>query len=366
MPRRPFACIALVELLGCAEPMGEAPVGGQEARAESETPAEPEPTTPEGDPLLARARAAIYGGEVPAALRRELLASTDPEHRRAARLLQAVAGEAPSETLERRGVGAPRAPSGPAVMPALPPQPGQRAQGAEFAESTEEIGAKAPAGEGADATAGDPREPVPARGEASDEPELEPQSWDLERLPEGSSIRQFYGDRLALAAIEAEVSGDAESAGDPSELWGPLRGEAQLLLAQLPPAPSLSEAPDELAPHRDPSLARGLVILTGLSLEGEASEGGVELVLTGAAPVTVHSRVLASQRLLLWIDGAGAMPTFTGARPRDEAALVVLEVRRDESRVELELDLAPGWELARSETRPNGARLYFSGRLEGE
>lgn len=266
------------------------------------------------DALLARARASLHGGELNPALRGELFASSAPQHRHAARLLQAIDGGG--------------------ELPVL-----AHADGPAAAEAEAE-----PQGEGIAGV----RLPEPP-SEAVEDPQKQPPA-DTPTRPEA--------DRPEPAPEEAPDLGPGEADEPPTsglDLWTAVVGE-EPLLARLPPPPSLDEGHESLVPHRDPSLARGLVILTRLAI-GEGSEG-VQLELSGAGPVTVERRLLSSQRLLLWIDGAGAMPTFASARPRSPE-LAVTDVRRNEGRVEIEVELAEGWTFSGAVSQPNGARVDF-------
>ena len=102
------ACLALAPSCWC---------DADEAVVAERTP-EPEAHTPdavEGDPLLADARARIRGGVLPDDIVRALLASDDPAHARARRLLQAMhsPGELDDEEPEAEAVG---------VAPIVPPK----------------------------------------------------------------------------------------------------------------------------------------------------------------------------------------------------------------------------------------------------
>ena len=173
----------------------------------------------------------------------------------------------------------------------------------------------------------------------------------LERFAPGTAVRHWYEGIDPLEPTEAQDEDTVEA----FDLWRAIVGEEPLLTTLMPPPPILS-APSELVPNRDPTLARGLVILTRLDLA--RSEDALTLTLSGAGPVTVEQRPLASQHLLLWIDGAGAMPGFTGARPRSDE-LAVVDVRRDEGRVEIEVELAAGWTLDERRSLANGAAVRF-------
>ena len=67
--------------------------GGSPDAAAPQPAAAPTDLPAAGDPLLARARAALRDGELPADLRDELLASDDPAHARARRVLGALDGD---------------------------------------------------------------------------------------------------------------------------------------------------------------------------------------------------------------------------------------------------------------------------------
>ncbi|EDM73897.1 hypothetical protein PPSIR1_11701 [Plesiocystis pacifica SIR-1] len=277
---------------------------------------------------MARARASLRGGELNPALRGELFASSAPQHRHAARLLQAIDGGGELPVLAHA--------DGPAAVEAEP------------------------RGEGIAGV----RLPEPPSVAAEDPPEQPPVGTPAR--PEANRPEPDRPEPGAEAGAEAapeeapepgpSEAGEADEPPTPGfDLWTAVVGE-EPLLARLPPPPSLDEGHESLVPHRDPSLARGLVILTRLAI-GEGSTG-VQLELSGAGPVTVERRLLSSQRLLLWIDGAGAMPTFASARPRSPE-LAVTDVRRNEGRVEIEVELAEGWACSGAVSQPNGARVDF-------
>lgn len=355
--------------LACADAppsLGEAETSGVEATPEPDVQPPEAPKAPV-DPLLARARASMQGGRVPASLRRELLASSNPHHRHAARLLQAVADEDPEPVLSRAG--------------ALPVADGEeiaaetgQPAGEPAADSVEPVEDEQPRPEPPARVEEPPKpapKPIPAPPEEEELAVGDPRP-ELARLPADAPLRLWYADLLELeAAREADAKLDGEDPAAPEgfDLWTAVVGEPPLL-ASLPPPPS---APRELSETPDPSLAVALVILTRLSLEpvgggegdGDGEGEGAVLTLAGAGSVEVSSRLIASQRWLVWIDGAGAVPSFSSARPRlDDVAVV--DVRRNQTRVELELELAPGWSLVDAEPLENGARLRFSPVSEDE
>lgn len=101
-------------LVGCGEP------GAPAAASPAPGPVAPD----DGDPLLARARASIRGGEIDPAVRAEILASTDPAHARARRILAAMdATDAPPtpEPLAPPPATVAPPPAAPAPAPSRPP-----------------------------------------------------------------------------------------------------------------------------------------------------------------------------------------------------------------------------------------------------
>lgn len=353
--------LGLVAVCGCADPpvdleTQQGPNADRSAAmvvAEA-PPAEPRPVDREAelDGLLGRARDSIAGGRVGDDLQTELLASPRPEHRHAARLLAAIAGDAPPDPIR------------PATEGRLADPSAAGREGAASRRAQPDLLQPEPQPE--------PRDPEPEGSEPS--PSTDPLGIDepvserppLDRYPSDSPVRQWYAD---LVEVEARLEAEARSAQARSEeadeglgVLGPWLAliDPPPLLAALPPAPGLGEEPEALAPAEDPSLARGLVILTSLSLDADANVPRVTLSLAGAAPVEVHSKAASTGRVVLWIDGAGAMPSFSLARPETDGVRVV-DVRRDGRRVEIEVALAAGWSFVEARGRPNGARVEFAG-----
>lgn len=310
----------LVTLLACSGvPAGERedereaePEAGLEVEPD-EAPAPPDLGAPAEDPLLARARGQMRRGRAPDEVREQLLASRDPDHRRAARLLQAVAGETPAGVLPRERVESPESPAPPrptSPEPA-PPQP----------------------------SAPEPEPTAPAIVVAPDpesDTRLDPPP-KLEHVPPGSPLRAWLEIRVP------EVEPDAPA---PVELpLERLLGAEPLLLRERPPRPS-SDA--------------GLIILTRASFRAEVDKDVVWLELVGSGPVVgMWMQPLDEFRVRLTIPDAGAVPAFVAARP-ESAAVLVLDVARRGRDVELELALAQGWRVGKIERLDNGAAVGFA------
>lgn len=297
--------------IACAVPPGlEGPhEGGREQPDLAEDPvsdalevAVEEPGGPEGDRLLAEVRNRVRGGRVPAALRRELLESELPDHRHAARLLQAIAGEAPASVLARSG---------------------ERAVELAVAELFE-------------------LEP-----EAELEPTVMEEPKDrpppLSSLVVGSPAWQWFA---GLEVIEPEPEPEAIAVASEVELER-IVGPLPLLLTERPPIP-------DAGPGEGPRL----VILTSLALHSDPSDEAITLELVGAGAVRVGVQPLTQGRIRLFVRHAGAVPSFSSARPRAEG-IEVVEVLREDRYLEIEVELAPGWGLGGVSSLDNGASVRF-------
>ncbi len=289
-------------VLGCQAPPGrpeperEVAIAIAIAEAEPVEPVEPDRRTDEEDALLAQARATIVGGELSTDARRRLAASDQPSHRRATRLLQAIAQEEPSPM--------------PAPEPAPAPEP----------------------------------EPAPAP-EPAPEPEPEPPEDDT-KITE-IDPRRFSPDSAIVAWLAgSEPIGPVEPV-EPA--FDPFAG----LFAFDDPGPGVLL---DLAWQIEGAGPR--VILTRLAIV-EAAAGVVRLEIIGAGPVGVRVQPLAAFRLRVRIDGVGAVPSFLAARP-SRPELAVTSVRRGPGCVEVELEIAANWTFAASLARSNGAELQFS------
>jgi hypothetical protein len=273
------------------------------------------PSTRADDPVLARARGQMRRGRVPDAVREQLLASRDPDHRHAARLLQAVAGETPAPMLPRAGGEAAPDPE-PVELPNSPePEPVEPSKPSK------------------------PAEPVLALVEEdrSRDAQLDPPpKWD--DVPPDSPLRSW----LAGSTTETEPEAVPVAIDLPIERL--LAPELSLLLRERPP--------------RIPS-SEGLVILTSMSLSPGNDDGVVSLELAGSGPVHAFVAPLDQSRVRLTIPDAGAVPSFLAARPAG-GGLTILDVARREHDVELELGLAPGWRLVSLTRLGNGASVGFS------
>ena len=67
---------------------------------------------------------------------------------------------------------------------------------------------------------------------------------------------------------------------------------------------------------------------------------------------------LTGGRVRLFVLHAGAVPSFLAARP-SAPGLEVVDVVRDDRRLEIEVELAHGWALRGVESRENGATVQF-------
>jgi hypothetical protein len=260
------------------------------------------------DPLLARGRRQLRGGRVPDAVRQQLLASRDPDHRHAARLLQAVAGETPAAVLSRAA--------------------GRQQEVVVLGET------ERPSVEPVELA---PSEPDPAlvQGDPSDDERLDPLP-KLDDIPRDSPL-------WAWLAGATEI--EPEPPPPPIEL--PLErlvGPELMLLRERPPRTSTRD---------------GLVILTSLSLWPGEDAGEVWLELVGAGPASVSVQPLDQSRVRLTVADAGAVPSFLTARP-EAPGITILDVIRRERDVELELALAPGWRMVGLAQLGNGATVGFS------
>jgi hypothetical protein len=273
------------------------------------------------DPLLARARGQMRRGRVPDAVREQLLASRDPNHRHAARLLQAVAGETPAEVLSRAD-GEAEVVRDPVADPSsleLPQPP--------------ELAVVEPA-----VVEPKPAEPVAIVDEdRSDDVRLDPlPKWD--DVPPESPLRAW------LAGGVTEIDPEAPSAAIDLAIERLLDPEPLLLLRERPP--------------RIPS-GEGLVILTSMSVWPGDDAGQVSLELAGSGPANVFVAPLDQTRVRLTITDAGAVPSFLTARPSG-MGFTILDVARREHDVEIELALAPGWRLVSLTRLGNGASVGFA------
>lgn len=277
------------------------------------------PSTRADDPLLARARGQMQDGRVPDAVLAQLLASRDPDHRRAARLLQAVAGETPAAVLSRSSGDVEPSPALDPAAIELPPLP----EPAEPPSPSEPVAVPKPS------------EPVELPEEdRSDDARLDPPpKWDA--VPPDSPLRVWLA-----GAHEAEAPSPPVAIDLPLER---LIGPELLLLRERPPR----------APSGD-----GLIILTSSSL-APVDADHLRLELAGSGPANVWAQPLDESRLRLTIADAGAMPSFLGARP-SSLGVTILDVVRREHDVEIELALAPGWVLATVTPLGNGAAVDFS------
>jgi hypothetical protein len=253
---------------------------------------------------------------VPDAVREQLLASRDPDHRHAARLLQAVAGETPSPVL-------PRTADEPEREIVQAPQPAEPAEPVEPA----------------------PVEPAPSEPVAAIV-ELDP--LDDVRLDPAPKL----ADVPAQSPLRAWLAGESpiEPEPPPSSIELPTEPEL-LLLRERPPRP----------PSSDPEA--GLVILTSMSLVPGPNAGELWLVLAGSGPATVLIQPLDDHRVRLTIADAGAVPSFLAARLGGESledGPMILDVARRERDVELEVGLASPWRLLAVEQLGNGATVKFS------
>ncbi|HLT37594.1 MAG TPA: hypothetical protein VK034_14975 [Enhygromyxa sp.] len=299
--------------IACAAPPGvegRPGAGAIEQPDEAEPEAEAELEAPEGDdPLLAEARGRVRGGRVPAALRRRLVESDSPDHRHAARLLQAIAGEPPAAVLARTG-GRGSVEVEPMVDLAAP----------ELFEAAPES----------------PSEP--------ESPELSERPPKLSSFVTGSPAWRWFATGLVVVEPEPEP---AEV--DPDIGLETIVGSLPLLLRERPPIPEDSTIGD--GPR--------LVILTSLSLRSGSSRDVATLELAGAGAVKVGVQPLASGRLRLFVLHAGAVPGFLAARP-SAAGVEVVDVARRDRQLEIEVELARGWTLRNVTSLGNGASVEFA------
>ena len=263
----------------------------------------------------------MRGGRVSADARARLLASDDPDHRRAARLLQAIAGEQPADSLA------------PVDEPSVEEPIEDVVEPVDIVEQPTPAPAPVPA-------------PVPAPALVIVDDETIDPPPKLSRLPRDGVVHQWFA---GMVVVEPEPESESETEldlFDPERLFGP----ELLLLRERPPLPpSRSLAGD----------GPGLVILTRVSLRDGPDPGTVELELAGAGPAIVHVQPLDSHRVRLWVVDAGAVPSLLAARPR-HAAVEVVDIARRERVVELELRLAAGWSPTGITRRDNGAAVRFS------
>jgi hypothetical protein len=254
---------------------------------------------------------------VPDDVREQLLASRDPDHRHAARLLQAVAGETPATVLSRAAGGSKFVVSDPADVE--PPDPLQPAR---------------PEPEPIEPGVA-PVEVAPVEQDRSDDDRLDPPpKWD--DIPPESPLRSWLA-----GANEAEPPPPPVAIDLPIER---LLGPELLLLRERPPR----------APSSD-----GLIILTSMNLWPGDDAGDVWLELAGSGPANVWVQPLDHSRVRVTIPDAGAVPSFLAARPQG-MGLTILDVAWHEHDVEIELALAPGWRLLALTQLGNGATIGFS------
>jgi hypothetical protein len=344
---RTLGLIALVGIaLACAgppsareaepTPLEDDDVSSQhEASAVRPTQVEPGELAP--DPLLAKVRGQLRGGRAPAALRRQLLESRDPDHRHAGRLLQAIADEAPEPVLTRALGPAPvnlvseRSPP-PDPRPAPEPEVSERPSPPQ------------------------PR-PTPKPDVVRDEPPAAPgpgfddETWDpppkLSSLPAGGPVRAWFDAGViepapapepALAPAEPEISVER------------LLGPELLLLRERPPAPP--------APVAKPGAGPRLVILTSVSLRIEPSGDAIVVELAGAGPASLMFVPCSSTRARVLIMNAGAVPNFLTARPT-RPELEITQITRRDTIIEIEIEYARGWSLRGATRLANGASVRF-------
>ncbi|MFV8756332.1 hypothetical protein ACNOYE_37775 [Nannocystaceae bacterium ST9] len=296
--------LAAVVLLGCQAPPSRVepdptrelvPAEVEPAPVEAADPIEPA-GPPGEDALLAEARASIVGGRIADEPRRRLADSTQPSHRRATRLLQAIAQEEPAAILVVEPTPEP-------VEPEPTPEP-------------------APAEP-------DPRASDPALA-LEDDARID--ELDPGRFSPDSAVASWLAGCLAIAPPDPNA-------------WDPF---AEFLAHDDPGV--------LLAIDRAGVLPR--VILTRLDLVADPS-GVVRLEIIGAGPVGVRVQPLSAHRLRVRVEEAGAMPAFVAARP-SRAELAVTEVRRGRGCVEIDLELAPAWTPSAARGRSNGAELEFA------
>ncbi len=265
MPARPHARgvlgASLVAWLGCQMPPGvELADGRSEAKLEPQVveavPGHAEmapPEVPGEDGLLAEARRSIAGGRVSADVRRRLAESNQPHHRRATRLLQAIALEEPLPIV---------APPRPEPEPTPNPEP----------------------------------EPTP-------NPEPAPDPDDDHRI-EDHRIDELDPRRYSPdSAVAAWFAGMVTIEIPTEPVHDPLAG----LLAL--------DEPGVLLPV-DLESAFPRVILTRLDL-ARLDGGALRLGIVGAGTVGLRVQPLSAHRLRVRLDHAGAVPSFLAARPSE-------------------------------------------------
>lgn len=329
-------------VLACAAPPPTAARSESEAEPrtiERATRVEPEPVvTREADPVLARVRSGVRGGRVPDVLRRELVASANPDHRHAARLLQAIADEVPADVLARSGEHSSAAvelasadelfdaePDADVIDPVAPP--------------TELAIEPATEAEPVDA---EPSEP-PANGPVERD-ELVDRPPKLSTLPPESPAWWWFASGL----VDPEQDGE-QAPLDPNVSLETLLGPLPLLLRERPPIADTPTRPIADGPR--------LVILTTLSVRSTAD--GASLELAGAGSVRVAAQPLPHGRVRLWMIDAGAVPGFLSARPT-APGITVIDVARRDRRLEIEVELGHGWTLRGATTLENGASVEFA------
>lgn len=310
--------------IACAVPPGaEAPREGAIEQPD-ETEPEPEPPVDEvdrDDPLLAEARSRVRGGRVPAALRRRLIESDSPDHRHAARLLQAIAGEPPASVIARTG--------GSSVAVEL--------AAAELFEPEPDVEVEPETIE--------PVMPVmPVMAPEPDEPIDRPPK--LSSFTPGSPAWQWFASGLVVLEPEPEPV-EIDPHVELEAIVGPL----PLLLRERPPIPA------EVTTGDGPRL----VILTSLSLLPGTTADQASLEIAGAGAVMVGTQPLTRGRVRLFVRHAGAVPAFLAARPSAPGIEVVDVARRDRV-LEIEVELAPGWTLRGVTSLETGASVQFERR----
>jgi hypothetical protein len=325
-------------LLGCCAFACAAPPSAEpdvvEVEVEVEQPSEPEPRDEaegeEVDPVLARVRGRVRSGRVPESLRRELLESDQPDHRHAARLLQAIEGEPPASVLARAAAVAVEVASAEELFE---PEP-ELEPAAELVEPSGEIEIEIE---------------IEVEPEPESEDDLDERPPKLSSFPIGSPAWQWFASGLTV--IEAP---DEPIVVEPWIETHTLVGPLPLLLRERPPVPE--------APAADPGEGPRLVILTSLALRPGSSSELTALDLAGAGLVRLDAQPLTSRSVRLTAIDAGAVPTFLAARP-SAPGLEVVDVARRDRRLEIEVELGPGWYLRAVTSLGNGASVQFE-RLE--
>lgn len=289
------------------------------------------------DQLLARARSHVRGGRVSEAVRRELLESKDANHRHAARLLQAIAGEPPAAVIARTR-GPVLAVEVAAVDQLFEPEAEVEARPPEQSEPPKQAEPPKPA---------EPPKQAEPPGIAVELDEPIDRPPKLSSLPPDSPAwHWFVGTPVYVEAEPQPVS--AELRIDTASLVGPL----PLLLRERPPTPVAAQPSKADAPR--------LVILTSLALRPGASANQLTLELAGAGAARMHVQPLTGSSVRLLVHDAGAVPSFLSARP-SAPGVEVVDVARYDRTLEIEVELAPGWTLQRIASLPNGASVQFSG-----